>query len=168
MIGDRWGVTEQEVARAYPCDALVVTPYLPLWRGVTVHAPVERVWPWLKQMRLAPYSYDWVDNLGRRSPRTLSELPEPCAGDPFTRTGNRWEVGRVLAAEPNGHLTATILGAVMSYVLVPTGPHGRDTRLLLKLVLQRRAWWGPAVALGDWPMARRQLLNLKALAERRG
>jgi hypothetical protein len=30
-----------------------------------------------------------------------------------------------------------------------------------------QAWRGPALAIGDWPMARRQLLNLKALAERR-
>ncbi len=163
MSGDRWGVTVQEVVRAYPCDAVVPTPYLPLWRGVTVHAPVEQVWPWVRQVRLAPYSYDWIDNLGRRSPRVLSDLPDPRPGDPFTRMGNRWDVGRVLSVVPKEHLTAAIMGAVMSYVLVPKN---EDTRLLLKIVLQRRAWWGPALAVGDWPMARRQLLTLKALSER--
>jgi hypothetical protein len=60
------------------------------------------------------------------------------------------------------HLTATILGAVMSYVLVP---EGSSTRLLLKIVQAGGRWYAPALAVGDWPMARRQLKNLKALAE---
>jgi hypothetical protein len=68
----------------------------------------------------------------------------------------------VVAAVPGQHLTAGILGALMSYVLVPADG---ATRLLLKIVLPRRRWYGRALALGDWPMARRQLLNLKQLAE---
>ncbi len=59
-------------------------------------------------------------------------------------------------------LTATIMGTVMSYVLVLEGP---ATRLLLKVVVDRGGWYLPALAVGDWPMARRQLKNLKALAE---
>ena len=50
----------------------------------------------------------------------------------------------------------------MSYVLVPDGA---DTRLLLKFVMRRRQWYTEALALGDLPMARRQLLNFKACAE---
>ena len=161
VIGQRWGVSDEEVARAYPCDALLPGPVLPLWRGVTVQAPPERVWPWLGQLRLAPYSYDWVDNGGRRSPRELRGLPDPQPGDPFSRTAGR-PVGRVLAVGPGEHLTARIMGAVMSYVLVPADG---GTRLLLKVVVPRRHAYAPALALGDWPMARRQLLNLKALAE---
>jgi hypothetical protein len=54
------------------------------------------------------------------------------------------------------------MGAVMSYVLVPKG---LTSRLLLKVVMDRGHWYLPALAVGDWPMARRQLKNLKALAE---
>ncbi len=50
----------------------------------------------------------------------------------------------------------------MSYVLVPEGP---TTRLLLKALMDRGHWYLPALAVGGWPMARRQLKNLKALAE---
>src|SRR5690242_14291682 len=64
VIGDRWGVTDDETTRRYPCDDLVPFPSRELWRGVTVAAPPSAVWPWLCQLRLAPYSYDWVDNLG--------------------------------------------------------------------------------------------------------
>jgi hypothetical protein len=47
MIGDRWGVSDEEVARRYPCDALVPAPVLQAWRGVTVHATRSDVWPWV-------------------------------------------------------------------------------------------------------------------------
>lgn len=162
MIGERWGTTAAEVQRRYPCDDLVASPAIELWRAVTVHAQPHAVWPWVRQLRVAPYSYDWLDNAGRQSPQRLLTLPEPRPGDPFTRVAGRFDVGRVLSARPGEQLTASIMGALMSYVLVP---EGEGTRLLLKVVLPRQRWYGRAVALGDWPMARRQLLNLKRLAE---
>jgi hypothetical protein len=162
VIAERWGVTEDEVARRYPCDDLVPTPVMEVWRGVTVRASPAEVWPWLCQVRLAPYSYDWIDNFGRRSPRELRGLPDPQPGERFTRIGERFEIGRVLSVVPEEHLTARIVGAVMSYVLVPTGS---TTRLLLKVVMARGRWYAPALAAGDLVMARRQLLNFKALAE---
>ena len=162
VIGDRWGVSDAEVGRRYPCDDLVDVPAIELWRGVTVQAPPQAVWPWLRQLRIAPYSYDWVDNAGRRSPRTLLDLPDPRPGDPFSTFAGVRGVGRVLSVAPGEHLTAGILGALLSYVLVQDG---ETTRLLLKVVVPRRRWYARALALGDWPMARRQLLNLKRLAE---
>lgn len=162
MIGDRWGVTDDEVARAYPCDDVVTSPALQAWRGVTVAAPPDAVWPWVTQIRHAPYSYDWIDNLGRRSPTRLSELPPPQVGEPFTRTAGIPQ-GRLLALDPPHALTGVILGAVMSYVLVPSA--GGSTRLLLKIVMARGRLLAPFVSVGDLVMARRQLLNLKALAE---
>jgi hypothetical protein len=162
VIGDRWGATDAEVARRYPCDELVATPAVELWRGVTVHAPPHVVWRRLRQLRVAPYSYDWLDNAGRRSPAELLDLPDPRRGDPFSRVAGAIDVGRVVATDAGHHLTASIMGALMSYVLVP---QGADTRLLLKVVLPERSWYGRALGLGDWPMARRQLLNLKRLAE---
>ncbi|HEV2377883.1 MAG TPA: hypothetical protein VGS19_37685 [Streptosporangiaceae bacterium] len=163
MIGDRWGVTESEVARSYPCDEFVASPALRAWRGVRVEAPAAAVWPWVAQVRLAPYSYDWVDNLGRRSPRELAGLPEPQVGDRFTTAGGR-ELGRIVSVDPGKQLTGTIMGAFMSYVLVPE--QDGMTRLLLKVVMRTTYWAAVALSIGDLVMARRQLLNLKQLAER--
>lgn len=161
MIADRWGVTPQEVARHYPCDDVVDRPVMQAWRGVTVHAPARRVWPWIVQLRLAPYSYDWIDNLGRRSPRELSDLPDPSVGAAFMSTAGR-PVGQVLSVTSGEQLTARILGSVMSYVVEPAGS---DSRLLMKIVMGRGRVFAPLVSAGDLVMARRQLLNLKALAE---
>ena len=162
MIGDRWGVSGADVARAYPCDGLVAAPVLQAWRGIRIEAPASAVWPWVAQIRLAPYSYDWIDNRGRRSPRQLAALPEPRAGDRFTATGGRAR-GRVISAEAGRQLTGTIMGAIMSYVLVPQ--EDGATRLLLKVIVRTRRWAAPALSVGDLIMARRQLLNLKKHAE---
>lgn len=162
MIGDRWGATDEEVARDYPCDFLVPSPVLRAWRGVTVHAPADRVWPWLAQIRLAPYSYDWVDNRGRRSPRELRGLPEPVPGQNLTAVGGR-PSGRVLSVDPGVHLTGTIMGAVMSYVLVPAD--GSTTRLLLKVVSEHRRAVAPFLCLGDLVMARKQLRTIARRSE---
>ncbi len=163
MIGDRWGVSESETLRSYPCDDFVASPTMQAWRGVRVEAPAGAVWPWVAQVRLAPYSYDWIDNLGRRSPQELAGLAEPQVGDRFTTAAGR-ELGRIVSVDPGKQLTGTIMGAFMSYVLVPQ-ERGR-TRLLLKVVMRTTRWAALGLSVGDLIMARRQLLNLKQLAER--
>ena len=163
MIGDRWGVTDEETRATYPCDQYVAAATLQAWRAVTIEAPVDIVWAWLIQVRLAPYSYDWIDNLGRRSPRTLLHLDDPAIGDPFSASAGR-PLGRVLALEHEEHLTARILGATMTYLLIASG---RDrTRLILKIVGEFPRPVAVALSVGDLVMARRQLLNLKKYAER--
>jgi hypothetical protein len=72
-------------------------------------------------------------------------------------------LGRIIAVSPGVELTAKIMGAVMSYVLVPQGV---TTRLLLKVVMARGGIVAPLLSVGDLVMARRQLLNLARLAER--
>ena len=75
--------------------------------------------------------------------------------------GHRY--GRVLTVASGEQLTGRIMGAVMSYVLVPVGS---TTRLLLKLVTSGGRVTAPLLSVGDLVMARRQLLNLARLAER--
>ncbi len=93
----------------------------------------------------------------------LIGLPEPQAGDRFTTAAGRWGVGRIVSVDPSRQLTGTIGGAFISYVLVPQEPD--VTRLLLKLVVRTSRWAALGLSVGDVIMARRQLLNLKQLAE---
>jgi hypothetical protein len=162
VIGDRWGVTEAETRRRYGCDDVVREPTMQAWRGVTVRADAATVWARVRQVRIAPYSYDLVDNLGRRSPRELRDVPEPEPGDPFTTALGR-DQGRVVAVDPGRELTARIMGAHMSYAVVPQ--EDGTTRLLLKVVARTGRLLSPALAVGDLVMARKQLLTLKRLAE---
>jgi hypothetical protein len=149
MLGDRWGVTDSDILRSYPCDDLVVSPTLKAWRGVRIEAPTEAVWPWVAQVRLAPYSYDWIDNRGRRSPRELVGLPEPQAGERFTTAGGR-QLGWIVSVDPGKQLTGTIMGAFMSYVLARQ--QHDTTRLLLKVVMQTTRWAALGLSVGGLPL----------------
>jgi hypothetical protein len=157
-------VRDDEAARHYGCDDVVRRPTLEAWRGVTVHAGATTVWARVRQLRLAPYSYDLLDNLARHSPPELRDVPEPVVGDPFTRALGR-DQGCVVAVDPGRELTARIMGAHLSYAVLP-GPDAADVRLVLKVAMGTSRWLAPAISVGDLVMARRQLLNLKALAER--
>lgn len=166
MIGGRWGATDAEVTEPLACDALVPagTTFV---RAVDVAAPATLVFRWMRQLEFAPYSYDWLDNRGRRSPQHLRE------GIPPLEVGQRMvAVFRLASFVPGRELTlvsdGTVLGDVaMTYrVTVVTA---RRSRLVCRIVWRApvaHRLLAPAMALGDLVMARRQLLNLKALAER--
>ena len=166
---NEWGSTPAERVARYPCDGLVDRPDGVLYRAVDVEAPAELVFRWLCQLRVAPYSYDWIDNLGRQSPRQLIDgLDDLEVGD---RVATIFEL---VAFEPDRSLTIAsttrLFGRVAgSYVVTPTGP-GRS-RLVVKLIFASpRGLYGwfacRLLPAGDLVMMRKQLLTLKQLAER--
>ncbi len=73
----RWGATDDEIKRAMPGDDVVTNPSFNATRAVTINAPAENIYPWIVQMgvtRAGWYSYDILDNLGRKSAESI--LPE--------------------------------------------------------------------------------------------
>ena len=170
-IAYSWGSTEEERALDFPCDRHLPGAEDAVFRAVTVEAPPAVLFRWLCQLRAAPYSYDWIDNLGRRSPRELTPGLE------------RLEVGQrvmtifeLVEFERDRHLTIRLrrlrhlFGEIAGTYLIVPGVD-RDCRLVVKLVVRwpRVPLWGRAtrlsLPLGDLVMMRRQLLNLKTLAE---
>ena len=160
------GSTPAERALDYACDD--VAPDLPqqLWRARTVRAAPAAVWRWLPQLRVAPYSWDLVDNLGRRSPRTIDPDAPPLA------VGQRaLVVFRVAAFEPEDHLTVLHRGAVSMAMTYRVLPDQDGARLVVKVrcgyprgPLGRVL--GAGLPLGDAVMVDKQLRTLGALAER--
>ena len=171
-LGTVWGVSESECRQGYPCDSLVGGGAC-YFRGVTVHASPSTLFRWLCQLRAAPYSYDWIDNFGRKSPQRLTPgLERLERGQPVMR------IFELVTFEPECHLTLRLLPGsrsarlfgelAVSYVIRP-GAAG--CRLLAKLVVRyppglRGAMMRAFLPVGDLIMMRRQLLNLKRLAER--
>jgi hypothetical protein len=168
-----WGTEDAERRLPFPCDRYVAQAEGAYFRGITVRATPAILFRWLCQMRAAPYSYDWIDNGGRRSPRTLTPgLEHLAVGQSVMR------IFTLVDFAQDRHLTLRIkhgTGAfslfgdlALTYLIVPESPE--RCRLLVKIVvLYPRGFrgalmrWG--LPWGDLMMMRCQLLNLKALAE---
>jgi hypothetical protein len=165
-----WGSTAVERAMAFPCDGRFAGGAA-LFRAVSVRAPPAGVFRWLCQLRAAPYSYDWIDNGGRRSPRTLTPGLEQLA-----RGQRVMRIFELTDFEPDRHLTLVLVdpGGVrlfgeiaITYLVVPDGG---GARIVVKVLLPSPATFfgrvrAALLAWGDLVMMRKQLLTLKALAE---
>ncbi len=141
------------------------------WRSVLVQAQPEAVYRWVCQLRVAPYSYDWLDNRGRRSPRTLVPgAQEVSVG--FTMMG----IFTLTSVEPGRsvRMGLTDRGALRLFgpleVEYRTDPVAGGTLLCGRVVLGAAS--GPAGRMrdealiwGDLVMMRKQLLTLGSLAE---
>lgn len=66
-----WGATTAELDARYACDELLPDSPHRMVRATSTAATPDAVFRWLCQLQVAPYSYDWVDNFGRQSPRAL-------------------------------------------------------------------------------------------------
>ncbi len=164
-----WGSTASERTERFPCERLIPAPDHALFRAVDVEAPAATTFRWLCQLRAAPYSYDKLDNLGRRSPQTLT------SGLEELESGQRFQtIFRLIEFEPGQSLTMLSQGPIFGRVACTYRADSvgkRRSRIVVKLlVVYPRAPHGPLLRLlgpaGDLVMMRRQLLNLKGLAER--
>lgn len=160
-----WGARPEEAAAPFPCAEHVPDPARRMVRAVGVEADPDVVFAWVGQLRVAPYSYDLVDNLGRRSPRRLLGLAAPAPGERFL------VIFRITAVTPGREITAAggnrVTGPyACTYRVLPDGP-GRS-RLVARLDMAAdgplRRSIATATAWGDLVMMRRQLRTLAALA----
>ena len=100
-----WGATAAEAASRLPGDALLEDADGVSTRAITIHAPAERVWPWLAQLGPSPrggaYTYDWIENLlgldMHSVDRVLPEFQHPEVGDTIGFGANEMRLER---AEP--------------------------------------------------------------------
>lgn len=163
-----WGATDDERRTDYPCAALVPDPALRLIRAVDVAAPAETTFRWICQLRLAPYSYDLIDNRGRRSPRTLTPRADDLTvGDPFLMLFeiDSWQRGREITGVGLPGPTARFGPLACTYRVECAGEHA--SRLIGRLDLTARGRAARfAVAWGDLVMTRKQLRTLAGLAAR--
>lgn len=163
-VGANWGATREELTLTLACDGLLSGAPVRLHRAVSISAPAATVFRWLCQLKLAPYSYDVIDNFGRRSPRQLT------SGAEQLQVGQRFMTIFSLASfASDEHITLRSRRTAVTYAVLPTGKHAR---LLARVLFDPpggrfgATLTGQALALGDLVMMRKQLLTLKALAER--
>jgi hypothetical protein len=168
-----WRSTAEERAMPLPCDAEMPACDEILHRAINVAAPPETLFRWLCQMRVAPYSYDWLDNLGRRSPRELTPGADGLTvGDTVMTifTLKSFMPGRLLTIRMTHPRGLQIFGDIAISYLVASWANG-GSRLLVRMRLRYPTEptfkvMRYVLPLGDWFMAQKQLRTFRALAER--
>jgi hypothetical protein len=163
-----WGSTPEERELDLPCDALLPDAQIVVHRAVDIDAPPAVVFRWLCQLKVAPYSYDLIDNFGRRSPRELTP------GAEHLERGQRvMTIFRLVDFETDRQITIEGRGALASGVAVTYSvtTRGDSSRLLARIVVRRKrqpvaSMYARALPYLDLPMMRKQLLTLKELSER--
>ncbi|MGW2664600.1 hypothetical protein ACWCW7_26890 [Nocardia tengchongensis] len=159
LPGRRWGVTDAETSMRLPCDSEDSGPVVVCDRAVSVAAPAATVFAWLCQLRVAPYSYDLLDNFGRRSPRERDErLTELAVGQRFM------SLFELTGFTPGVQVTLLAKGVAVTYAVHPDGESG--SRLHARVRFRGPAWLLAVPVFGDFLMMRKQLLTLKEFAER--
>ena len=167
-----WGATTDEINSVVVGDDLCRHATLIATRSITISAPPQDVFPWIRQMgfgRAGWYSYDWLDNLGRKSATSIiDEWQSVKSGDkipsgPISFNATIVEAPRHFVLEiqsigkksPRLHFTLAyelrddlqgtrLVTRMRSHIALPFGS------LIEKLIL------GP----GDGIMLRRQLLTI--------
>jgi hypothetical protein len=179
MLLQNWGSSPDEIAGPVVGDDLCPDARVIATRSITLAAPPADVYPWLRQMgfrRAGWYSYDWLDNLGRRSATRINPEWQDVA------TGSRVPAGpmsfEAAIVEPprafvlrvgSGESAKSRIQFVLAYELreVPEG-----TRLVTRVRIRIDAPGGRllerlVLGPGDGVMVRRQLLNLARRVDRR-
>ena len=168
-----WGATPEEVHRSLPGDDLVHRPTFNATRAISIDAPVGQVWPWLVQVglnRAGWYSYDVLDNVGRRSAgRIIPELQQLAAGDIVPMgPGQGQGIAVQVVDPPRTMVWGTPGDSSWTWQLDPA-PNG-STRLITRIRSRIRARptsiaFNVLVEVADFWMLRKMLLNLKERAE---
>jgi hypothetical protein len=155
--GSTWGVRPSEQTVALPCDALCPRAGVRADRAISIAAPPPIVFSWLCQLRIAPYSYDILDNFGRRSPRERN--PELL----HLEIGQRFMTIFALQSFVDGEqITLRSTGVGVTYAV---RAEGAGSRLHVRVLFEGPRPVARALTLGDLVMMRKQLLTLKSLAE---
>jgi hypothetical protein len=184
MLFEHWGATDDERQDDLPGDELIADPPVSATRSISLGAEPDEVFGWLAQMGFGKagwYSYDLLDNLGRRSARQLepawqaTEAGASVPGGPISFAVTHLERPHhlVLAVLDQG-VARHRIDFTLAYRLkrldadTDTGP---GTRLVSRARIRVDGPIGwPLTALlgaGDGVMVRRQLLGLAERCGRR-
>ncbi|MGV0746080.1 hypothetical protein [Mycolicibacterium sp. XJ870] len=152
-----WGATPQERVAILPCDEVAPSARTRADRAITINAPASVVFGWLCQLRVAPYSYDLLDNFGRRSPRTRDPaLTGLAIGQRFMGLFD------LQSFTDDEHITLQSGKVTVTYSVRAAGA---GSRLHVRVLFDGPRLVGWALAVGDVVMMRKQLLTLRHLSE---
>jgi hypothetical protein len=137
-----WRATPDEISGPVVGDEICANAHVTATRCITIAAPPKEAFPWIRQMgfgRAGWYSYDWIDNLGRKSATTINPEWQ------FVESGSRVPGGPI-------DFEAVIVEAPRAFVL-GVRPSGKVTRRLCLTL---------AYELRDDPAGTRLVIRMRA------
>ena len=170
LVPRSWHATPRELEDNYPCDSYLPHPFTGYVRAIDIAAPSNVVFRWLCQLKSGAYSYPALAGKGETSPETLTPGMEKLA------VGQGFLVFSIVDFQPGEHISGVIrddlrrwYGPVaVTYRVVRQGENA--SRLVVRVNASGTGLYGrlrrEVLALGDMIMMRKQLMNIKRLAER--
>jgi hypothetical protein len=171
----RWGATDDEIKRFMPGDDIVGKLSFNATRAVMINAPAENIYPWIVQMgvkRAGWYSYDLLDNLGRKSAESiLAEHQDIQVGDLIPLSPDGKQGMRVKDFRKNEWMLWWDKIGDSSWVWEIYSEGEAHSRLVTRVRVKYR-WFSPAIAFNllieffDILMMRKCMLGIKRRAEK--
>lgn len=181
-----WGSTPEETRMSLPGDELTPTALRNYTRALTIHAPAEKIWPWLIQMgadRAGLYSYTWLEkaiacpqenadsiNPAWQSPQVGDKVllcPDPAAPPAY-------EIAQIVPnqafilghrAGPADGLSEGAWAETWGFILVPVDAN--TTRLVIRTRSQIDPAWMTMLEPGVFIMERGMMLGIQQRAQDR-
>ena len=175
---DRWGTTPEERTQKYPGDVFVTNPARTANRGITINAPVDKVYSWILQIgadKSGMYSYAWLENLmGCKMAQDETIHPEwqnLVAGDLMKMCAGDFAPPPYIVAEVLPHQAVTFghkdnenWEETWQFVLLPQVDG--TTRLITRTSTNMIGGMWEVVRPISFVMERKMLLTIKDLSER--
>jgi hypothetical protein len=166
-----WNATDEEIIRKYPCDYYLPNPDNEYIRVISIQTNPKILFRWLCQLKEAPYSYDMIDNFGKRSPRYL--IP---GSEKLSIGQTIMDMFKIVDFQYNKHITMKIDGripklifgeCVVSYLIQS---NNKGCRLIVKARTNHSKniffFWIPWILpWGDLLMLRKQFITFKQITE---
>lgn len=170
-----WGATEEELVQPLPGDELMDHPASN--HAITIHAPVEAVWPWLVQIgqdRAGFYSYSFLENLVRadihNADRIVPEWQHLKKGD-MIRLGSKEVYGdsTLLPVTELEEKQFIVLKGWGTFVLKPID--NKTTRFIIRSHGRKESWLQRILVFLffdpiHFVMERKMLIGIKERAEK--
>ena len=170
-----WGATEKELNKHYPIDEFLPESKTVAFRAITIEAPIEEVYPWIKQLAtegVLNFNVNILDFIKNRPAQiVLQDIPTVNIGD-------RYLIGEIIDSKENECVTIELNRDRFpwsKFNKICAGYYlkrdGRDkTRIVMKIKADYEgylAWFSAKylIELGDYWVSSYQLTSIKSLAE---
>ncbi|MEM9203763.1 MAG: hypothetical protein AAGC53_19140 [Actinomycetota bacterium] len=167
MLFEHWGATPAEIEGAVVGDDVIPDATLIATRSIDCDASPDAVYPWLAQMGFGKagwYSYDLLDNLGRRSATEIRPHWQVAEGEPVP--GGAIAFTAVIARPGEAFVLALQRRRIDFTLAFDLRPVDSGTRLVTRVRSRLRFPGGRLIERlglgpGDGVMVRKQLLELQ-------